>query len=335
LDPQLEYPIVNDPSASSPKRPSRIGLYIVPGFIAVLAVAVSIWWVAAARMADAGFDRWLASEATLGRQWSCASRSMAGFPFRIELRCDGFSMSADKGEIRSASLGGFLALAQIYDPKRVLVDVNGPLTARLANGKTASLSWQAMRSSLHFETSIRADRVSWVVEDLAVESSSPPVSGKLGHGEFHMRKIEGEPNGPSDIEMAITASRGILRDLPPAASFDAHLIAKKGWLMSENPGLTGLENWRASGGEFVVDQWVMKRGEQALDLKGSVTIDEGHRLNGKIDLSASGLGEALKESGLSILSGSLGAGNVKLPFMLNKGRLLIGPLKIAEIPPLY
>jgi len=65
---------VNELSASSPKKPSRIGLYIVPAFIVVLSIAVSIWWVVAARMADAGFDRWLASEATLGRQWSCASR---------------------------------------------------------------------------------------------------------------------------------------------------------------------------------------------------------------------------------------------------------------------
>jgi len=326
---------VNDISASSPKKPSRIGLYIVPGFIGVLSIVVSIWWIAATRMADAGFDRWLAMEASLGRQWNCSSRSMAGFPFRIELRCDGFSMVADKGEIRSASLGGFLALAQIYDPKRVLVDVNGPVQAQLANGQTATVSWQTMRSSLHFETAIRADRASWVVEALAVESSNPLVSGKLAHAEFHMWKIEREPNGSSDVEMAMTASGGILRDLPPATSFDAHLIVKKGWLMAENPGLAGLENWRTSGGEYVVDQWVMKRGEQMLDLKGSVTIDEGHRLNGKIDLSASGLGDALKESGLSILGGSLGAGNIKLPLMLNKGRLLIGPLKIAEIPPLY
>jgi len=105
--------------------------------------------------------------------------------------------------------------------------------------------------------------------------------------------------------------------------------------MAENPSQAGLENWRTSGGEVLVDQWALKRGEQALELKGSLAIDDGHRLNGKIDLSAAGLGDALKESGLSILGGSLGAGSVKLPLTLNKGRLLIGPLKIAEIPPLY
>jgi len=126
--------------------------------------------------------------------------------------------------------GGFLAIAQIYDPKRVLVDVTGPLTARLANGQTASFAWQAMRSSLHFETSIRADRVSWVVDNLAVDSSNPLVSGKLGHAEFHMRKIEGEPNTLSDVEMVLMASGGTWRDNPTAASFDAHLTVKKGWL---------------------------------------------------------------------------------------------------------
>ncbi len=326
---------MSDTTILSPKKPSRIGLNFVPGLIVVLGLAVSIWWIAATRVADAGFDRWLANEASFGRQWSCASRSMAGYPFRIELRCDGLTMSAEKGELRSVSVGGFLALAQIYNPKLVLVDVNGPMSVRLANGQTASMSWQTMRSSLHFETALKADRASWVVDGLVLETTNPLVSGKLGHAEFHMRKIEGEANGPSDIETVITVSGASLRDVQTTGSLDAHVITKKGWLLAENPGASSLENWRASGGEVVIDQWDLKRGEQALALKGSLSLDDSHRLNGKIDFTATGLGETLKESGLSILGGSIGAGSVKLPLTLNKGRVLIGPLKLAEIPPLY
>ena len=37
---------MTDTSVLSPKKPSRLGLYIVPGFILVLGIAVSIWWVA-------------------------------------------------------------------------------------------------------------------------------------------------------------------------------------------------------------------------------------------------------------------------------------------------
>ena len=260
---------------------------------------------------------------------------MAGYPFRIELRCDGLTMSAEKGELRAVSLGGFLALAQIYNPKLVLVDVNGPMSARLANGQTASISWKTMRSSLHFETPLRADRASWVIDGAVLETSNPLVVGKLGHAEFHMRKIDGEANAPSDVETVITASDASLRDAQTTGSLDAHVITKKGSLLAENPGPSSFENWRASGGEILIDQWDMKRGEQALALKGSLSLDETHRLNGKIDFSATGLGETLKESGLSILGGSIGAGSVKLPLTLNKGRVLIGPLKLAEIPPLY
>jgi hypothetical protein len=326
---------VNDIPTPSPKKPSRIGLFIMPSLIAILAMAVSVWWVMATRMADAGFDRWLASEAASGRPWTCASRSIGGYPFRVELRCDGLAMTTDKSELRSVSLTGFLAIAQIYDPKHVIVDINGPMRVGLANDQTATVSWAVMRSSLHFETPQRADRVSWVVDGLALETSNPLVAAKLGHAEFHARKIDGEPGGPSDIETVITASDAMMRDVQPPASFEAHLMTKKGWLLIENPGPSGLENWRASGGEFLIDQWDMKRGQQSLILKGSLTLDDGHRLNGKIDFSATGLGETLKESGLSILGGSLGAGTVKLPLTFNKGRVLIGPLKIIDIPPLY
>jgi len=326
---------VNKTTASLPKKPSRLGLYAVPVVVLLLGVAVSGWWMLATHMADTAFDRWLASEAVLGRQWTCASRSIGGYPFRIELQCDGFSMTAETGQFRSLALGGFHALAQIYDPKLVIVEANGPLMVRSANGQTASVSWQMMRSSLHFETQIRADRVSTVVDGAVIETSNPLLSGRMGHGEFHMRKGSSDAAGSLDVEVASSASDATFRDNPLPASLNAHLLVKKGWVLADNPSVSGLDSWRSSGGELVIDQWDMKRGEQALSVKGSISLDDGHRLTGKVDLSASGLGDILKDSGLSLLGGSIGVGSVKLPLTLNKGRLLLGPLKLFDLPPLY
>ena len=56
----------------------------------------SSWWLRSAgaspgrscgrRKAD-GLDAWLADEAAAGRQWTCADRSVGGYPFRLEVSC--------------------------------------------------------------------------------------------------------------------------------------------------------------------------------------------------------------------------------------------------------
>ena len=323
------------PFAKLPKKRSRLGLYVMPVILALLAVSVSIWWMVATRFADAAFDHWLANEAAAGRQWSCATRNMAGFPFRIELGCDGLTLAASKGEPRALSIGGFVAVAQIYQPSLILVDTHGPMLATLASGQTLSGQWTMMRSSLHFETPSRADRIAWVVEGLTTESPLPFATSTIPHAEFHMRKIPRESGLPEDSEIAVTVTEAIFRDASAPASFDSHLTIKKGGVLMDNPGPAGVEAWRSAGGEVGIDRLDFKRGDQSLALTGALSLDETHRLSGKVDFAAKGIGDVLKEVGLNALGGVIGSGSVKLPLAFNKGRLLLGPLKLAELPPLY
>jgi hypothetical protein len=307
----------------------------MPGLIALAAIAISVWWLVASRMADAAFDRWMANEAVAGRQWTCEARRLGGFPFRVELGCAPFTMVADKGDVTSLSLGGFVAVAQTYDPKHVLVDFASPLKTSTPDGQSASLSWRAMRSSLHMANAIRADRVSWSADDIALETSNPLIAGTLAHAEFHLRKVENEADQRADLETVLALHDAKLRGVGDAGQFDAHLIAKKGWLVADNPTLSGIDEWRADGGEMVIDQWEAKRGDESLSLKGSLGLDEGRRLNGKLDVSATGLGDVLKSFGPSPFGGSIGAGQVSLPLRFANGRVMVGPLKLAELPPLY
>ena len=307
----------------------------MPVILALLAIAVSIWWVVATRFADAAFDHWLANEALAGRQWSCATRTMAGFPFRIELSCEGLTLSASKGEPRALSVGGFVAVAQIYQPSLILVETHGPMLATLANGQTLSGQWALMRSSLHFETPTRADRVAWVVEGLTTESTLPLASSTVPHAEFHMRKIPRETGLPEDSEIAVSVKDAIFRDASAPASFESHLTVKKGVTLMDNSGPSGVEAWRNAGGEVGIDRCEFTRGDQSLAVTGALSLDESHRLAGKVDFAAKGIGDVLKELGLNSLGGVIGSGSVKLPLAFNKGRLLLGPLKLAELPPLY
>src|SRR4030088_3439027 len=68
-------------------------VFIMPVLVLVAAAAWSAFWFYAASQVDQNVDAWRAREAASGRIYDCAKRSVAGFPFRLEVRCDGASVS--------------------------------------------------------------------------------------------------------------------------------------------------------------------------------------------------------------------------------------------------
>src|SRR5215475_6009303 len=75
------------------RRRSRWGLYAAPALLLIAAIAWSGFWLFAASQVDVQADAWRAQEAKSGRIYDCAKRSVAGFPFRLEVRCSGASVA--------------------------------------------------------------------------------------------------------------------------------------------------------------------------------------------------------------------------------------------------
>ena len=102
-------------------------------------------------------DAWRAQEAKSGRIYDCAKRSVAGFPFRLEVRCDGASvslLSQTAGQAATqapvtAKLGEILVVAQIYDPKLLIAEFTAPATI-YDRGRQPSMTanWRNARSSV-------------------------------------------------------------------------------------------------------------------------------------------------------------------------------------------
>ena len=65
----------------------------MPVLLLVAAAAWSAFWFFAASQVEVKADAWRAQEAESGRVYDCAKRSVAGFPFRLEVRCSGASVS--------------------------------------------------------------------------------------------------------------------------------------------------------------------------------------------------------------------------------------------------
>ena len=77
----------------APRRRPLWRLFIMPVLLLIAAAAWSAFWFYAASKVDGTADAWRAQEAKSGRIYDCASRSVAGYPFRLEVRCDGASVS--------------------------------------------------------------------------------------------------------------------------------------------------------------------------------------------------------------------------------------------------
>ena len=79
-------------SASSAAAPRRRWLLFLPFALVVLLAAAwtAVWFYAAAR-AETEIAVWRARERQAGRAQDCASQSIGGYPFRIEVRCGGAS----------------------------------------------------------------------------------------------------------------------------------------------------------------------------------------------------------------------------------------------------
>ncbi len=80
-----------------------------------------------------------------GRVYECANRSVAGFPFRMEVNCESpvvtlTSQTAEQIQL-TARLKDILVVAQVYDPTRIIAEFTGP--ADVSNrGETPSFRRQ-------------------------------------------------------------------------------------------------------------------------------------------------------------------------------------------------
>ena len=103
------------PRPRAPRRRPLWRLFIAPALLLVVAAAWSAFWFYAASEVGVRADAWAAQEAKAGRVYSCGKRSVAGFPFRFEVRCDDasvalFSQTAGAQALFTARLGRPLEL---------------------------------------------------------------------------------------------------------------------------------------------------------------------------------------------------------------------------------
>ena len=198
-------------------RYSRFWLYAPFVMLLLVAVAWSVAWFVIRNRTGEALDSWLAAEARNGRQWTCRDRTIGGYPFRIEIVCSALDL---KQGPTTASFGRVEAVAQVYDPRRIVTEIEGPLQA--TDGRVnVQAGWDLLQASVHLMSGGGMQRVSLAARAprLSVKGLTPDEIATSSQSlELHLRPnpsraqeqaYEGDSGNTVEIDREDDHSRGI------------------------------------------------------------------------------------------------------------------------------
>ena len=293
----------------APRRRPLWRLFIMPVLVLVAAAAWSGFWFYAASQVDDKADAWRAQEAKSGRVYDCSRRSVAGFPFRLEVRCDGVSVvlqsqAAAPTQPVTAKLGQILVVAQVYDPKLVIAEFTAPAQISNRSGASMLVNWRTARASVVGLPAI-PQRASIVFDDPSIDRISGSIQTPLArakHVELHGRLADGATLDRPVIEAAVNIQTGSLQEVHPllAQPFDADMRALLSGLkdFAPKPWPERFREIQASGGHVELVQSRIVQGDLVAVATGTLGLTAQGNLDGELQMTVAGIEKVIPALGL-------------------------------------
>jgi len=294
----------------APRRRPLWRLFIMPALVVVAAIAWSGFWFYAASEVGVRADAWAAQEAQAGRVYQCGKRSVAGYPFRLEVRCDDASVSlvsqtAGAPSLFTARLGEILVVAQIYDPKRLIAEFKAPATIS-DRGQPPSLNvnWTVGRSSVVGLPAV-PERVSIEFDNPSIDRVNGPVQTPLArasHVELHGRLAEGSTIADPVIETVLQIAGGSVQELHPllAAPFGADVQTRLSGLkdFSPKPWPDRFREMQAAGGKVEIVRSRIQQGDLIAVAAGTLGLNANGRIDGELQMTVTGIEKVIPALGI-------------------------------------
>ena len=297
----------------APRRRPLWRLFIMPILLVVAASGWSAFWFYSASQVDSASDAWRAREARSGRVYDCAKRSVAGFPFRLEVRCDGVSVSLSSqtaGQAATqapvtAKLGEILVVAQVYDPKLLIAEFTAPATI-YDRGQQPSMTvnWRTARSSVVGLPGV-PQRASIVFDDPSIDRVNGAVQAPLArakHIELHGRLAEGSALDRPAIETVLKIESGSVQEVHPllAEPFDADARTMLSGLkdFSPKPWPQRFREIQAAGGHVEIVQSRVAQGDLVAVAAGTLRLSANGRLDGELQMTVAGIEKVIPALGI-------------------------------------
>lgn len=295
-----------------PRRRSRWPLFAMPLLLLIAAAAWSAFWFYAVSQAEVKAGAWRAQEAKSGRSYDCAKQSISGYPFRLEVRCDGARVALTSQTAGAApapvtiNLGEILAVAQIYDPKLLIAEFKSPATiSETASAPAMQVSWSMARSSVVGLPAI-PQRASIVFDDVGIDrvnnnSVQVPVA-RAKHVELHGRLAEGSTAKDPVIESVLKIEAGSAQDVHPvlARPFGADIHAKLIGLkdLTPKPWPQRFRELQAGGGQVEIVQSRIQQDDLIAVAAGSLGLNAQGQINGELQMTVTGLEKIIPALGI-------------------------------------
>lgn len=355
------------------RRRSRFWLYMPFVLLALVAAGWSTaWFVVRSRVAE-GVDQWRQREATRGRVWTCPDESIAGYPFRIEYSCAKPVLTwGPEGERLTATTGAVLFVAQIYEPNHVVLEATGPAQVALPGGGALEVNWRDLRASIGGRDN-RIERLSLVIDGSLARMTHADGAVDLAGSKLLDLQIRPSPtrwegDGAADLALSVTGAAipdlDRLLQTPDTADIALRAaVTQVRELPARNPA-ESLDAWRDRGGAIEISSLSATKGDKRLEAEGRLGLDPQRRISGQLDLQAAGLDALVSRltggnsrmtslviGGLSLLAprGPKAQGGAAVPpaqgdkaglsplptLSFAQGRLLVGPIGLLDLSPLY
>lgn len=326
---------------------------------AAMALAIGGWtvaWFAIRANVAERVDAELRRLSESGLVLDCPGREIAGYPFRIEIRCPTSVAVEDRLSGLRATLAGARTATQIYSPKLTIVELDGPITVRDLGGEIGGGRWRLLRASIRVSEG-RLERAILEgdgIEGRATKPNEPVVAFKADRIVLHGRPdaagssfdvgarlgaaaltVDGRPVGPNALDMVLDAAA--IRLPGPASGSGKPFLAA--W--ADNDGRLDIRSVKASTGGLEIDG------------RGALALESNGRLTGAIKLVATGLDTvaagaiggtkvptdlAVMASGFLLFGKPHKEGPVagrSLDFTIDQGRMRLGSTPLGVLPPLF
>lgn len=329
------------PSSTGARRIAILAAVIVAGGLAWTAV----WHYLGGRIEEAAAD--IARQAEeRGRTVECRSPEARGYPFRFGLFCDA-ARFADPARGISATAGALRSAAQVYQPNRIVAELDGPLAASV-QGFLVNGNWASLRASTVLRGDGSPSRLSSEMKDASFTLDEAPVPLavalpfrlSLSSGEAHVRDEQGgldaalylrgaqSPAVPEAFDMTVEASlprqAPVLAGAPLSLPLDATLHR--------------VDIVAAGGGSIALNGSV-NAGEDGL-LNGTLTAEltDPEALQALAQRIDPSLGETFRGI-MPVLNAMASAGSggerrVSVPLTIRNGVVTAGFFPVAKLPPL-
>ena len=298
----------------APRRRPLWRLFIMPVLLLIAAMAWSGFWFFAASEVEVKADAWRAQEAKSGRVYDCAQRSVAGFPFRLEVRCDGASVALTSQTAQQAAipqapfiarLSEILVVAQVYDPKLVIAEFTAPATVFDRSGSASIVvNWNKARASVVGLPAI-PQRASIVFDDPEVDRFNASVQmplARAGHVELHGRLADGASLDRPVIETVWKIEGGSVQELHPllAQPFDADGRALLSGLkdFAPKPWPERFREIQAAGGHVEIAQSRIAQGDLIAVAAGTLGLSAQGRIDGELQMTVAGIEKVIPALGI-------------------------------------